>query len=636
MKVFIEKKGYRLIFQLLCFGFPLLIYIFTLAPTISYTDSGELALSCIKLAIAHPTGYPLFTILGKVFFLFHFGEEAYILNLMCAIFSALAIFFFFNSIVLLLSEVKESCESRKNYIPLTNLNINIISLFSSFVLAFSRTFWDSANSIEVWSLHNLFISILLYVFIKAIKCSTIKYYILFAYILGLSYTNHLSTVFTSVAFLYLYFVSEGFKKHSFKKLFILSIPFIVGLSVYIYLIIRANNNIISWIYPLNIYNLFYHISGKHFSGLMFKSFKSSIGMLENFLGFFPKEYFYVPLLISLIGIFYLWKVSKKYFVFTALLFLVNVVLAVNYEILDFENYYYLTPMCVAIWFAFGMLFLIRKFSLKTYLLTIICVVILLFPITQNYSKVDESNNYVIKDYYMNFVNYVPLNSVVVTEGMDVAMLASFYFQIVKGIRQDVVIFNDNLVATSPWYIRFLEIHYEDFYQKSKTEFDAYFKNLLEYHYSDKKTFDNKNLINSYTALYKSVLEKNDVYFTQEFTRKYLYNSVLTPLVKNYNLVPYGLFFKATKDTNFIDDGSPDFSYQIKEKPLNKLIKEDPFYTIIIYAYYNSYLSRANYLIQNRKYDEAERLIKKADELIPEEYKAKQMLNNLNQLKNKPK
>ncbi|MCX7832611.1 MAG: DUF2723 domain-containing protein [Ignavibacteria bacterium] len=636
MKLLPEKQAYRLLFQVLSLIIPLLIYVFTLAPTISYTDSGELALACIKLAIAHPTGYPLFTMLGKIFYLLHFGEEAYILNLMCAIFSAFSVFIFFNVLVLLLNYLKQNFTDKKFRTSLNELNINIISLFSAFLLAFSRTFWDSANSIEVWSLHNLFITLLLYVFIKAITQNSEKHYLLFAYLLGLSFSNHLSTFFTLFGFLSLYFMYEGFNRISLKRILFLFIPFIGGLSVYIYLIIRANNDIITWIYPLDLYNLYYHITGKHFSGLMFKSFKSSIDMLGNFIEFFPKEYFFVPLLISIVGIFYLWKVSKKYFAFTILLFIVNILLAINYEILDFENYYYLTPICVAIWFAFGLVYLIGKFKLRSYLITIISIILLLFPLTQNYSKVNESDNYVIHDYYMNFVKFLPEDAVVVTEGMDVAMLASFYYQMVKGIRKDVVIFNDNLVTSAPWYINFLEQHYKNFYEKNKNEFDIYFKNLLDYHYSKKENFYNKELINSYITLYKSILEKNDVFFTQEFVRKHLYNSVLTPIAKEYNLIPYGLFFRATKDSNFIDDGSPEFNYQVKQKSLEKLIKEDPFYTIIAYVYYNSYLSRANYLIQNMKFNEAEKLIRKAEAIIPEENKAKQMLNTLNQLKNKQK
>ncbi|MBW2698952.1 MAG: DUF2723 domain-containing protein, partial [Deltaproteobacteria bacterium] len=40
-------------------------YILTLAPTVaSSRDSAELALATIELGVAHPTGYPLYTLLG--------------------------------------------------------------------------------------------------------------------------------------------------------------------------------------------------------------------------------------------------------------------------------------------------------------------------------------------------------------------------------------------------------------------------------------------------------------------------------------------------------------------------------------------------------------------------------------------
>ena len=41
-------------------------YAITMAPGLMYTDSGELAAACTTLGVAHPTGYPLFTLLGHV------------------------------------------------------------------------------------------------------------------------------------------------------------------------------------------------------------------------------------------------------------------------------------------------------------------------------------------------------------------------------------------------------------------------------------------------------------------------------------------------------------------------------------------------------------------------------------------
>ena len=44
-----------------------IIYLFTLAPSVIQIDSGELAAVQATLGIAHPTGYPLFTMLGYLF-----------------------------------------------------------------------------------------------------------------------------------------------------------------------------------------------------------------------------------------------------------------------------------------------------------------------------------------------------------------------------------------------------------------------------------------------------------------------------------------------------------------------------------------------------------------------------------------
>lgn len=71
------------------------IYLMTLAPTVWFIDSGELAAVATTLGIAHPTGYPLFTIIGHIFSLLPIGsEEVYRLNLMSAFFCSLAVFMF--------------------------------------------------------------------------------------------------------------------------------------------------------------------------------------------------------------------------------------------------------------------------------------------------------------------------------------------------------------------------------------------------------------------------------------------------------------------------------------------------------------------------------------------------------------
>lgn len=62
------------------------LYVRTLAPSVValFDDSLEFQLVCYQLGIAHPTGYPLYTLLGKLFTLLPVGDVAYRVNLLSA------------------------------------------------------------------------------------------------------------------------------------------------------------------------------------------------------------------------------------------------------------------------------------------------------------------------------------------------------------------------------------------------------------------------------------------------------------------------------------------------------------------------------------------------------------------------
>jgi Protein of unknown function (DUF2723) len=70
----------------LAFGAPLLLYIPTLLSDVAYWDTGEMQTIPYIFGIAHPTGFPLFTLVGGVFSrLLPFGTVAWRLSFMCAL-----------------------------------------------------------------------------------------------------------------------------------------------------------------------------------------------------------------------------------------------------------------------------------------------------------------------------------------------------------------------------------------------------------------------------------------------------------------------------------------------------------------------------------------------------------------------
>src|SRR3990172_11738601 len=97
----LEAVRPRAVATICCFatgGLALLVYIATLAPTVMWYDMGEFATAASTLGIAHNTGYPLLILLGKAFTFLPVGDAAYRVNLMSAVFSALAVALVFGII----------------------------------------------------------------------------------------------------------------------------------------------------------------------------------------------------------------------------------------------------------------------------------------------------------------------------------------------------------------------------------------------------------------------------------------------------------------------------------------------------------------------------------------------------------
>jgi hypothetical protein len=68
----------------------LLVYIWTLAPTVTLVDSGELIVAARFMGVAHPPGFPLYLMLAHLASLVPIGNVAVRINFVSAFFAALA------------------------------------------------------------------------------------------------------------------------------------------------------------------------------------------------------------------------------------------------------------------------------------------------------------------------------------------------------------------------------------------------------------------------------------------------------------------------------------------------------------------------------------------------------------------
>jgi hypothetical protein len=414
------------------------VYLKTLAPTVTFIDSGELASDVSVLGIAHPTGYPLFTLLGWLFVHIPFGlQPIFQLNVLAAIFCASALFIFFQCFVVLLSSSFAGERSPLDQKSRPQISTLVAAATGTLTLGFSETYWSEALSIEVYSLHLLLLSLVLLLFLKsqrgggfsshleAAGVSSQASWYGFAFVLGLSFANHMTTILLVPGLLYFFFTTYRFSRQAWRRLLYATLPFLLGLSVYVYLPIRAAQHpVLNWGDPSSFERFIWHVTGKQYRVWILSSTETAIKQFKYFIDAFPSEFAYAPLVLALIGVIDLYRSNRKVLYFTAILFLSCLLYSINYDIHDIDSYFLLAYIALAVWIVFGArVFLHFGFRPRGLLLSsLVCLLIGLTPLSLHYERVDESSDYTVEDYTRNMFDSFEKNAI---EARYQAMIQSF-------------------------------------------------------------------------------------------------------------------------------------------------------------------------------------------------------------------
>jgi hypothetical protein len=127
------------------------VYAVTLAPSVPAGDSGELITVAATGGVAHPPGYPLYTILGRAWLgVVPFGSAALRMNLFSAVCAALAV-------AVLAGAVRRLAGSR------------MAAAIAAALLAFSPPFWKNAVVAEVFALNALLAACLIDAFARVLR-----------------------------------------------------------------------------------------------------------------------------------------------------------------------------------------------------------------------------------------------------------------------------------------------------------------------------------------------------------------------------------------------------------------------------------------------------------------------------------
>ncbi len=121
----------------------LTFYIRTLAPSLLYGDSAEFQTIASTLGMGHPTGYPVYILLAKLFTFLPFGDIAYRVNLLSAVAAALTI--------------------ALTYLILRKLGaFPVVAGLGVFMLAFAALFWKHASIAEIYTISSACLAFIFY------------------------------------------------------------------------------------------------------------------------------------------------------------------------------------------------------------------------------------------------------------------------------------------------------------------------------------------------------------------------------------------------------------------------------------------------------------------------------------------
>ncbi len=326
------------------------MYVYHLCPSLWWMDSAEFVFHSSVLGIPHPTGYPLYIQLGKLFTLLPGLEDPYALNLFSALMAS-------ATVVLLYRIILDLTEKA------------LVSAVSALLFAFSFTFWSQAEIAEVYTLHTFFLTILIYLLMMLRRTGDRRVLYLLSFTFGLSLTHHMSTVLLAPAALY--FVLAGRRKEllqvptvAFSLVFLL-----IGFSVYLFIPMRSHLPA-PFDYPQlhgvdagTITGFSWLMTGKIVEADMFQY---SLADLDEQITFYLikllRDFLYVGFALGLYGALVQLHRDRRIFFFFLLAFLTYAGFFVDYGVVDQHVFFIPSFLLWAIWIGSGLSGLSEKLS----------------------------------------------------------------------------------------------------------------------------------------------------------------------------------------------------------------------------------------------------------------------------------
>ena len=434
--------GFVLLFLLL------LIYAFKAGPDIYWGDSSEFVYIVKHGGIAHPSGYPLYTMISRLADALLPLPTAYSLSLLSSLLAA-------TSILLL-------------YILLLELGIDPLkAAMTGIFIGLSPVVVDQATVPEVYALHLLLQLAGIWLIVRWLKVEGLRVWIAAWLVFGLAFSNHL-TSFWSLPAVFCLLWSQRKKLTALRWWLSALGAFLIGLTPYYYLILHAKNGVAyNQGDPSTLPALFSHLSGSVFRYRLFSlSAEEFMDQVVQWGTSLSDQWGSATLVLLPVGLVTCIRTLPRPVWLGAIAWLtVGCLYIWNYFIPDKDGYYLVLHSIIGLFIACGYGFLIERLVGKRawarkWLFTVLLLAGALAPVFMSWD-ISRKNNTSLRDYTVDCWKNLDARTLMVSEDINLHY-GTMLLQEEGLLPVDNVVISQYLLGFR-WYHRFISIRYPSVY-----------------------------------------------------------------------------------------------------------------------------------------------------------------------------
>ncbi|BCG46904.1 hypothetical protein GEOBRER4_n1720 [Citrifermentans bremense] len=439
-------------FSIAAFIVPLFIYLLTLAPTVTFFDSGEFITAIASLGTAHSPGYPLFINYAKPFTFLPLGSIAFRVNVATAISAASACYGVFFLTLYLLKDEQGAWEAR-----LGRLSARLCALSAALTFACTARLWLQSNHDKPYPLL-AFISAIVFWLMLLWRESYLEgrerpsYVYLGAFLVGLATGAHQIIVLMIPTYAWLLISAD--RRVVFRvKEFLIAFAFgFLGFGIHLHLVVRAlQKPLLNWGDSKNLTQFLWNLLRK---GYPVEKPPRDLGLLWAQVNAFniPYEFTIVGMVLLVAGLAGFAVTRKRYLVFGYLIALASFLLVIVGYFntpgeLIFLTEEFFTPLYLlsAVFIGVGLFVVLREVGShlpeRSAVRGALLLPLFALPVAvcaMNYRENDQHQNYIAFDYASNTLRSLPQNAVMYTWG-DSGAFPLWYLQGVERMREDLAL-----------------------------------------------------------------------------------------------------------------------------------------------------------------------------------------------------